>query len=82
MVTEAQCDSLRQRVAELRGAGLIGEERIDLAQLDDLIADYIADEDSGAAVERLLILVKLSNAFPADDTFARQLRRKWDGIFD
>ena len=74
MVTEAQRESLRARVAQLRG----GEELIE--QLDNLIADHIMDADEDANLA-LLKLVKLSNAFLADETFARQLQRKWNDIF-
>ena len=74
MVTEAQRESLRARVAQLRG----GEELIE--QLDNLIADHIMDADEDANLA-LLKLVKLSNAFQMDETFARQLRRKWNDIF-
>ena len=72
-MTEAQRVSLRARVAQLRS------DELSIEQLDDLIADHILDdEDANLA---LLKLVKLSNAFQMDETFARQLRRKWNDIF-
>ena len=69
---------LQARLLSLHDAQLITEE--ELCVLEDAIADcaevMLAMPASHAAVERVLRMVALGETMKADESFARQLRRK------